>query len=52
MNFPVKTFLVCLTAWSVTTEFLIFDYLKFSARAELLGQVSRAMHAATTLDHL
>lgn len=43
MNFPLKTLFLCLTLWSVATEILIFDYIKFSAKAELLEQTTRVL---------
>jgi hypothetical protein len=34
---------VCLTLCFVTTEVLIFDYLKFDAKRELLDQATRVL---------
>ena len=42
-SFPVRTLMVCLTIWLVVTEVLVFDQLKFDAKAELLDQAARAL---------
>ena len=41
--FPLRTLIVCFTAWLITTELLVFDQVKFDAKAELLEQVARAL---------
>ena len=41
--FPVRTLMVCFTVWLIATEVLIFDQIKFDAKAELLEQASRAL---------
>jgi len=40
--FPVRTLMVCFTVWLIATEILIFDQIKFDAKAELLEQAARA----------
>ena len=40
--FPLRTLIVCFTVWLITTELLVFDQVKFDAKAELLEQVTRA----------
>jgi hypothetical protein len=42
-SFPLSTLMVCLTAWLITTEVLIFDEVKFNANAALLEQAARAL---------
>jgi hypothetical protein len=41
-RFPLRTLMVCFTIWLIATEVLVFDQLKFDARAELLEQAARA----------
>ena len=41
--FPLRTLMVCFTAWLIATEVLIFDQIKFDAKAELLEQAARAL---------
>lgn len=41
--FPLRTLIVCFTVWLITTELLVFDQVKFDAKAELLEQVTRAL---------
>jgi hypothetical protein len=40
--FPLRTLMVCFTVWLIVTEGLIFDQIKFDAKAELLEQAARA----------
>jgi hypothetical protein len=40
--FPLRTLIVCFTVWLITTEVLVFDQVKFDAKAELLEQATRA----------
>jgi hypothetical protein len=42
-SFPLRTLMVCLTAWLIATEVLIFDEVKFNANAALLEQAARAL---------
>jgi hypothetical protein len=42
-TFPLRTLMVCFTVWLVATEVLIFDQIKFEAKAELLEQAARAL---------
>ena len=42
-SFPSRTLMVCLTAWLIATEVLIFDEVKFNANAALLEQAARAL---------
>jgi hypothetical protein len=44
--FPVRTLMVCFTIWLIATEVLVFDQLKFNARAELLNQAARALRGS------
>jgi hypothetical protein len=44
--FPVRTLMVCFTIWLVATEILVFDQLKFDAKAELLNQAARALRGS------
>jgi hypothetical protein len=48
-SFPLGTVIVCFTVWLVATEVLIFDQIKFSARAELLEQATRAIREPQVL---
>ena len=41
--FPLRTLMVCFTAWLIATEVLIFDQIKFDAKVELLEQAARAL---------
>ena len=41
--FPLRTLMVCFTVWLIATEVLIFDQIKFDAKAELLDQAARAL---------
>jgi hypothetical protein len=41
-SFPVRTLIVCFTIWLIVTEVLVFDQVKFAARAKLLDQAARA----------
>ena len=43
--FPLRTLMVCFTAWLIATEVLIFDRLEFDAKTALLEQAARALHA-------
>ena len=38
--FPLRTLMVCFTAWLIATEVLIFDQIKFDAKVELLEQAA------------
>jgi hypothetical protein len=40
--FPLRTLIVCLTIWLIATQAMIFDQLKFDARAHLLEQAARS----------
>ena len=40
---PLRTLVVCFTVWLIATEILIFDQIKFDAKAELLEQAARAL---------
>jgi len=42
-SFPLRTLMVCFTAWLITTDILIFDEVKFNANAALLEQAARAL---------
>ena len=42
-GFPLRTLMVCFTVWLIATEVLIFDQIKFDAKAELLEQAARAL---------
>ena len=42
-SFPLRTLMVCFTAWLIATEILIFDEVKFTANAALLEQAARAL---------
>jgi hypothetical protein len=44
-SFPLRTLMVCFTAWLIATEVLIFDEVKFNAKAELLEQAARALRS-------
>jgi hypothetical protein len=41
--FPVRTLMVCFTIWLIATQAMIFDQLKFDARAHLLDQATRSL---------
>jgi hypothetical protein len=43
--------LICATIWAITTESMVFDYMKFNARAELLEQAARFLHPAAAPDN-
>jgi hypothetical protein len=44
--FPVRTVMVCFTIWLIATEVMVFDQLKFDAKAELLNQAARALRGS------
>jgi hypothetical protein len=44
--FPLRTLMVCSTIWLIATEVLIFDQVKFNAKAELLNQAARALRGS------
>jgi len=48
-SFPLRTLMVCFTAWLVATEVLIFDQIKFNTRIELLDQATRAIRGQQML---
>jgi hypothetical protein len=48
-SFPVRTLMVCFTIWLIATEVLVFDQLKFDAKAELLNQAAQALHGSQQL---
>ena len=41
--FPLRTLMVCFTVWLIATEVLIFDQIKFDAKAEFLEQAARGL---------
>jgi hypothetical protein len=41
--FPLRTLMVCFTIWLIATKVLVFDQVRFNARAELLEQAARAL---------
>ena len=43
--FPLRTLIVCFTIWLIATQAMIFDELKFHARAHLLEQSARSFGA-------
>jgi hypothetical protein len=47
--FPVRTLMVCFTIWLIATEVMVFDQLKFNAKAELLDQATRALRGSQQL---
>jgi hypothetical protein len=42
-SFPLRTLMVCFTAWLIATEVLIFDQVESNANAALLEQAARAL---------
>jgi hypothetical protein len=44
--FPLRTLMACFTIWLIATEILVFDQLKFDAKAELLNQAARALRGS------
>jgi hypothetical protein len=44
--FPLRTLVVCFTICLIATEVLVFDQLKFDAKAELLNQAARALRGS------
>lgn len=45
MTFPLRTFIVCATTWAVATKLMLFDYIKFEAKRELLEQATRVLQS-------
>ena len=43
--------LICATIWAIATEAMVFDYMKFNARAELLEQAARVLHPMPVPDN-
>lgn len=44
-SFPLRTLMVCFTIWLIATQAMIFDKVKFDARAQLLEQATRSLGA-------
>ena len=44
--FPLRTLMACFTIWLIATEMMVFDQLKFDAKAELLNQAARALRGS------
>jgi hypothetical protein len=44
--FPVRTLIVCFTVWLIATQVMVFDQLKFDAKAELLDQAARTLRGS------
>jgi hypothetical protein len=44
--FPLRTLMACFTIWLIATEILVFDQLKFYAKAELLNEATRALRGS------
>jgi hypothetical protein len=42
--FPLRTLLVCFTAWLIATEALVFDQIRFNAKIDLVEQAAKALH--------
>jgi hypothetical protein len=42
-SFPLRTLMVCFTVWLIATEALVFDQVKFDAKAKLIEQAARAL---------
>ena len=47
--FPLRTLVVCFTAWLIATEVLVLDQVRFNAREELLEQAARALRGSQQL---
>ena len=47
--FPLRTLIVCFTVRLIATEVLVFDQVKFDAKAELLEQATRALRGPQVL---
>ena len=47
--FPFRTLILCFTAWLIASEVLVFDQVKFNAKAELLDQAARALRGSEFL---
>jgi hypothetical protein len=43
--FPLRTLMVCFTAWLIATEILMFDQFQFDAKTALLEQATRTLGA-------
>jgi hypothetical protein len=43
-RFPLRTLMICFTAWLIATEVLVFDEVRFYANAALFEQAARALH--------
>jgi hypothetical protein len=41
--FPLRTLIVCFTIWLIATQAMIFDQVKFDARAHLFEQATRSL---------
>jgi hypothetical protein len=44
--FPLRTLMVCFTIWLIATELLIFNQIRFNAKAELLEQAARSLRGS------
>ena len=38
--------MVCFTVWLIATEMVVFDQIKFNAKAELLEQAARSLRGS------
>jgi hypothetical protein len=47
--FPLRTLMVCFTIWLIATQIMIFDQLKFDAKAELLNQAARSLRRSQVI---
>jgi hypothetical protein len=43
-RFPLRTLMICFTAWLIATEVLVFDEVKVYTNAALLEQAARVLH--------
>jgi hypothetical protein len=44
--FPLRTLIVCFTVWLIATELLIFDQIRFNAKAQLVEQAARTLRGS------
>ncbi len=45
-SFPLRTVMVCFTIWLIATEMLVFDQIRFNAKAELLEQAAKSLRGS------
>ena len=48
-RFPLRTLMICFTAWLIATEMLVFDEVKLYTNAALLEEAARVLHESQVI---